>query len=179
MTQTARLYGGSLYDLAAEEQLTDTVLEQMQQIKVLFRENPDYLRLLAEPSVPKGERTRLIEEAFGDRAERYLVNFLKILCERGILMEYAGCCEAFTKRYNADNNIAEAIVTGAVRLTDAQLTALKAKLEKISGKKVSLVQKTDPSLIGGLRVELEGKLLDGTISGRLSGLSKAMNEVVV
>ena len=29
MTQTARLYGGSLYDLAAEEQLTDTIMEQM------------------------------------------------------------------------------------------------------------------------------------------------------
>ena len=41
MTQIARLYGGSMYDLAAEEQLTDTVLEQMQTIRQLFRENPD------------------------------------------------------------------------------------------------------------------------------------------
>ena len=46
MTQIARLYGGSMYDLAAQEQLTDTVMEQMQVIRQLFRENPDYVKLL-------------------------------------------------------------------------------------------------------------------------------------
>ena len=53
MTQIARLYGSSMYDLAAEEQLTDTVLEQMQTIRQLFRENPDYVKLLSEPSILK------------------------------------------------------------------------------------------------------------------------------
>ncbi len=85
MTQIARLYGSSMYDLAAEEQLTDTVLEQMQTIRQLFRENPDYVKLLSEPSIPKEERTKLLDTAFGTEAERYLVNFLKLLCERGIL----------------------------------------------------------------------------------------------
>ena len=93
MTQTARLYGGSMYELAAEEQLTGIILEQMQMVRKLFCENPEYVKLLMEPSIPKEERTKLIEEAFGAQAERYLVNFLKLLCERNILMEFAGCCE--------------------------------------------------------------------------------------
>ena len=92
MTQYARLYGGSLYDLAAEENLTDAIGEQMKEIRNLFRENPDYVKLLCEPSVPKTERTKLIEEAFGGQAERYLVNFMKLLCERNLLGEFAGCC---------------------------------------------------------------------------------------
>ena len=46
MTQTSRLYGGSLYDLAAEEQLTDVILTQMLQVRELFQENPDYMYLL-------------------------------------------------------------------------------------------------------------------------------------
>ena len=56
MTQTARVYGGSLYDLAAEEQLTDNIKQQMADILQLFRENPDYIRLLSEPSIPTEER---------------------------------------------------------------------------------------------------------------------------
>lgn len=179
MTQTARLYGGSLYDLAVEEKLADTILEQMQEIRDIFRENPDYVKLLSEPSLPKEERIKLIEEAFGGQAERYLVNFIKLLCERGLLGEYAGCCEAFTRRYNADHGIAEAVVTSAVALSEIQMTALREKLEKISGKKVSLVQKTDPSVLAGLRVELEGKQLDGTVQGRLSGISKKLSEIIV
>ena len=179
MTQIAKLYGGSLYDLAAEEQLADTVAEQMKEIRDIFRENPDYVKLLSEPSIPKEERTKLIEEAFGAQAERYLVNFIKLLCERGLLGEYAGCCQEFTRRYNLDYGIAEAVVTSAVALSKSQMEALRDKLEKISGKKVSLTQKTDASVVAGLRVELEGKLLDGTVQSRLSGISKKLNEIIV
>ncbi len=179
MTQTARLYGGSLYDLAAEEQLTGTIREQMEEIRQIFRENPDYQKLLAEPSIPKAERTKLIEDAFGTQAERYLVNFLKLLCERNLLGEYAGCCEEFTRRYNVDHHIAEAVVTSAVTLTAEQMETLKVRLEKMTGKQVSLIQKKDPSVVAGLRVEIEGKQLDGTVQSRLSGISKKLNEVIV
>ena len=150
MTQIARLYGSSMYDLAAEEQLTDTVLEQMQTIRQLFRENPDYVKLLSEPSIPKEERTKLLDTAFGTEAER-----------------------------NMDHNIATAVVTSAVALTDEQMAALKDKLEKISGKTVTLTQKTDPTVLAGLKVELEGRQLDGTVKSRLDDLSRKLNELIV
>ena len=51
--------------------------------------------------------------------------------------------------------------------------------QKLSGKKVYLVQKTDASVLGGLRVELEGVQLDGTVQSRISGISKKLNELVV
>ena len=52
MTQTARVYGGSLYDLAAEEKLTEQILEQMKEIRRIFSENPEYVSLLGQPSIP-------------------------------------------------------------------------------------------------------------------------------
>lgn len=179
MTQTARVYGGSLYELAVEEQLVESIGSQMEEIRQIFWENPDYMKLLSEPSVPWKERTLLVDQAFGEQAEKYLVNFIKILCERNILREYGGCCEEFRRRYNADHGIAEAVVTGAVPLNDTQMEALKQKLENISGRKISLSQKTDPSVVAGIRVELEGKLLDGTVQGRLSALSRKLDEIIV
>ena len=59
------------------------------------------------------------------------------------------------------------------------MEALKAKLEKMSGKQVSLIQKRDPSVVAGLRVEMEGKQLDGTVQSRLSGISRKLNEIIV
>ena len=64
-------------------------------------------------------------------------------------------------------------------LTEAQAEALKQKLEKLSGKKISLSLKTDPSLLGGVRVELEGKELDGTVKGRLDGLSRKLDSLTL
>ena len=179
MTQTARLYGGSLYDLAAEERLTDVIYEQTKEIRKLFGENPDYVKLLSEPAIPFEERKGLIETAFGTQAERYLVNFIKLLCERNILHEFAGCCEEFTRRYHAEHGIAEAIVTSAAALKEDQISALKTKLEKISGKKVELKLVVDPTVLAGIRVEIEGRQLDGTVQSRLSGSSRRLNDIIV
>ena len=60
MTKTARVYGGSLYDLAAEEKLDGQIMEQMIAIRQIFRENPGYLKLLGEPAIPEDERLSLI-----------------------------------------------------------------------------------------------------------------------
>ena len=179
MSQTSQLYGGSLYELAAEEQLTETIMQQMIEIRQLFWDNPDYVRLLLEPSISKDERTGLIETAFGAQAERYLINFIKILCERNILGEYPECVNEFVQRYNADHGITEAFVTSAVALSKEQEQALAEKLARMTGKKVNLVTKVDPAVVGGLRGEIEGKLYDGTVSTRLSGFSRKLNEMIV
>ena len=179
MTERSRVYGSSLYDLAVEEKITEPIREQMLAIKQILRDNPDYIRLLSEPSIKKVERLGLIDKAFGGSCEKYLVSFIKLLCERGLLGEYEGCCETFTKRYNEDNNTSEAVVTSAVPLSDSQLKALKAKLESISGRKISLTTKTDAKVLAGLKVELDGKQLDGTVSGRLSGIKRKLDEVVM
>ena len=179
MTQAAKVYGGSLYDLAAEEKLDGQIMEQMNEIRQIFRENPEYLKLLGEPAIPQEERIKMLDEAFGGQVELYLLNFLKLLCEKKILREFAGCCEEFRRRYNTDHGIVEAVVTGAVKLKDDQMEALSAKLEKVSGKKIHLTQKTDPTILAGLRVEMEGRQLDGTVQGRISDIEKRLNEVVV
>ena len=58
MTETARVYGGSLYELAQEEHLEEEILSEMKEIRALFRENPEYPRLLSEPSIPRNRADR-------------------------------------------------------------------------------------------------------------------------
>lgn len=179
MTKTAKIYGSGLYDLALEDNLSEVIMEELNEVRKVFWENPDYQKLLGLPSIPKHERTKLVEEAFGTQVERYLVNFLKILCERGIIMEFGGCCDEYTRRYRIDHNISEAVVYSAVPLSTSQKDALKDKLEKMSGKTVILTEKLQPSLIAGVRVELDGKQLDGSVKGRLAGISRKLEELVM
>lgn len=179
MTERAGIYGGSLYDLAAEEHLTKPIYDDMLAVRDILRENPDYLRLLSEPAIKKEERLDLIEKAFGAACERYLVSFLKLLCDRNLLGEFEGCFTAYKKRYNADHNIAEAVVTSAVALSDGQLKTLGDKLGKYSGKTVVITQRIDPKVLAGIKVELEGRQLDGTVSGRLDNMSRKLSEIIM
>ncbi len=179
MTKTAKLYGGSLYDLAAGERLTERILEEMKAVQQILKENVGYIRLLSEPSVPKADRISLLDQAFGGRIHDYLLNFLKILCENGTLGEWNDCVREFRARYNEDLNIAEANVTSAVPLSEAQTAALTQKLQSLTNKTIILTQKIDSRVIGGLKVELDGMAFDGTSRARLLGLRKKITEIIV
>ena len=179
MTNTAVIYGDSLYDLCAEENLTGELLSQTGAVKDIFEDNPDYIRVLNEPSLPKADRLKLLDEAFGGKIHAYLLNFLKLLCEKGIIAEYCNCAKQYNKRYCMDNGIVEATVTSAVRLSEQQKEKLTARLEKISGKKVVLIEKIDDKFIAGLKVDMDGKQYDGTVSERINTIRKAVSDIIV
>ena len=179
MTSDSSLYGQSLYDLAVAEKVTCEILQEMESVQQVFAENPDYITLLSEPSIPKKERLSLVKQALEGQIHPYLMNFICILIEHGQIRGFSGCTKKFRSCYNTDNGIAEAKVTSAVALTDGQAQSLKARLEKLSGKTVLLHKTVDPDVLGGLRVEMEGMLYDGTVSGRLQDLGRKVNEIVV
>ena len=108
MTETARMYGGSLYDLAAEEGLDERILGELEGVTALLNGDAEYLHLLSIPSIPKKERCALLDEAFRGQVHLYVLNFMKLLCEKGALRELPGCVRAYRLRYNEAHGILEA-----------------------------------------------------------------------
>ena len=100
MTTATSVYGQSLYDLAAEEGLSEEILKQMEAVQAIFKENPDYITLLLEPSIPRRERLGLLEEAFKGQVHPYLQNFLMILLENSLLRGFSACCRTYRESYN-------------------------------------------------------------------------------
>lgn len=167
MTATGKTYGDALYDLAAEEALCDELLEQVKLLARLFRENPQYPALLTSPDIPREERLHLIGEALTGQVHPYLVNFLSLLCERGRLPAFAGCAARYEQRWLEDHNTVRGRVSSAVPLTETQLTVLAARMGETLGKHVLLEGTVSLSLIGGIRVEIDGRVWDGSLRGRL------------
>ncbi len=91
------MYGGSLYDLAAEEGLETRILEELDAVADILKQDPEYLHLLSIPSIPKKERCALLDEAFRGKVHLYVLNFVKILCEKGTLRELPGCARALPR----------------------------------------------------------------------------------
>ncbi len=174
MTKTAKTYGEALYDLALEENRAEEYLAQVQLVCTLFEENPDYLRLLADPAISKQERCGLLEQCFGGCLAPYVLNFLKILCENGTIREFPGCARAFVLRYNAEHGILEVTAWTAVEMSQPQREALTEKLAQVTGKTIALSCRQDRRLLGGVKLEYDGKMVDGTALGRLRGIQKEL-----
>ncbi|MFI3169912.1 MAG: ATP synthase F1 subunit delta [Faecalibacterium sp.] len=174
MTQVAKMYGGSLYDLAAEENIAEEIRTELDAVCGLLAENPTYQHLLCLPNIPKKERCALLEEAFGGNIQPYLLNFLKILCENGTFSELKGCAQEYHNRYNEAHGILVAVATAAQPLTEAETEALRASLAEKTGKQIELSVTIDPACLGGLRVDVEGTAFDGTVKGRLARMQKSL-----
>ena len=179
MTATGKTYGDALYDLAAEEALCDELLEQVKLLARLFRENPQYPALLASPDIPLEERLHLIGEALSGQVHPYLVNFLRLLCQRSRLPAYYDCAARFEQCWLEAHHTVKGRVTSAVPLSEEQLAALSARMGETLGKRVLLEGRVSPSLIGGVRVEIEGRVWDGSLRGRLEELGGLLRSAVL
>lgn len=111
MTDLSREYGDGLYALCAEEGIAKEVLEQLQALKACFDEQPDFCRLLSNMSLSKQERVGIVDRTLRGQVHPYVLNFLKILCERGALHAFSGCEQAYREQYNRDHGVTKACVT--------------------------------------------------------------------
>ena len=174
MTELAKEYATGLYELAQEEQITDELLSQVMALRDCLDAQPDFLRLLGNMSIGKEERVSILDKTLKGEVHPYLLNFLKILCERGALSEYDNCVTAYRAQYDADHGILEATVTTSAPLTETQKAQLAKKLSDLSKHQVRLREKLDASVIDGVLVEMDGRRYDNTVRQRIKSIRDAM-----
>ena len=179
MTQAGSVYGTALYTLALEEGLTGNLLAELKVLQESFRETPDFIRLLSSPNLSKQERCQILDDSFRGKVHAYVLNFLKILTEKGYIKHFHDCFKTFEDLYNRDNGILPVTAITAVAMSDEQVQKLTAKLSRITEKQVSLQNKVDPSVLGGVRLDYDGKRLDDTVSHRMDAITKALKGTVL
>ena len=170
MNETGKEYAEALFALASEENELEEITASVGTLKELFTEAPDYLEFLSSPAVPVAERTAAVEEALGNSLPEHTVSFVKLLCERGRIGEIFSCIKEYEALYQYTTGVTKAYVTSAAPLSDKQKKALTVKLERLLGHRIELSVTVDPTLIGGLTVEADGQILEGSLKHRLDEL---------
>ena len=176
MNDTAREYAVALFELAAEREQLAAVGEDLTLVAAQFAETPAYIEFLSSPAVSKEERLSALRAAFDGAVAETTLSFLCVLCENGRLYEFARCAEVYDELYRESQKITTANVISAVELTSEQRSRLCDKLSRQTGHTVTLHCTVDPTLLGGVVVELDGKRLDGSVKRRLQVLKDVMSE---
>ena len=179
MTEVGNVYGESLYELAKEESLDAQIGGQLAALQEAFHQEPDFIRLLSSPNLTKAERCQILDDSFRSKVHSYVLNFMKILTEKNYVRYFSDCCDAFTARYNQDNNILTVTAVTAVALTPAQTEKLTEKLSRITGKQIALKNRIESNVLGGMRLDYDGQRLDDTVSHRLDAIRDLLDKTVL
>ena len=179
MTNVAVVYAQALYDLVKEENCSEPVLKELSALSEGFAREPDFVRLLSAPNLIKEERCRILDDSFRGKVHPYVLNFLKILTEKGYMRHFADCCKEYRAAYNRDHGILEVWAVTAVPLTADQTGRLAQKLAKVTGKEIALHNRIDPACLGGIRLDYDGKRVDDTVSHRLDTIGALLKNTVL
>ncbi len=176
MAATGNNYAEALFMLALEENLIDEFYNGLKLVEAVFKENPEYLQFLSTPSIPKSERTQALAAAFEEKIHEHILSFLQLLCEHGKVDNFFDCVSEFARLRELKNGTVVATVKTAIELDNAQKDSLINALQKRTGKTVSLKCVVEPALLGGIAVEIDGQLLDGSVKNNLKHAREVISE---
>ena len=179
MTRAGSVYGQALYDLTHAEGCDEAVLQELRVLAESFCREPEFLRLMSAANITKEERCQILDRSFRGKVHPYVLNFMKILVEKGYFKEFSPCVDAYKSCYNHDHKILEVKATAAVALTQAQQQRLTEKLSSITGKTVELTCVVDPRCLGGMRLDYDGRRVEDTLRQRLDTLGDLLKNTAI
>ena len=175
MTTTSKEYAAALFELAVQAGVTKETSAGLETVVSAIRQIPEYRALLASPAIGKEKRMDALQDAFGEKVPQVLMAVLRMMVSRG---QFAGI-ERMAREYDrlARDYRGECVarVISAVPLKEIEAVTIRQELEKRLGKMVTLQCVVEPSLIGGVRVEADGKVIDGSIRNKLEKIKEVMN----
>lgn len=163
----SRRYAKALFELALEERREDEVGQEIDRFLTAYS-GSSLLAVLNNPAFPLGSRKNIIVEVSrGLQLSPLAVHFLSLLLERDRLSYLPSVASRYRRLLDEKKGRVEAVVVAPDPLAAATLARMREALGKVSGKEVVLQQESDPRLIGGVVIQLEGKVYDGSVRAQI------------
>lgn len=171
----SRRYAKALLEVAKDKKEIEGIEKDLKRIASLIEENPRLSGLLFDPSIDLGFKKGLMEDILGAlKAVPVLSRFLDILIEKNRLKHIATIALVFEELSNEAHNRLKAIITTTYSISKDLRERLKEKLSRITKKEVLLEEKIEPSLISGIKVQIGGYTVDGSIKAQLGQLKEEL-----
>lgn len=177
MAEYAVSYAEALYSLAADENKSKEILDDLECVCQSLSENRAYIKLINAPDIVFEEKEKLIDEAFGAGVDKYVLNILKLLAKNRLFNIIYDLKDEYEKSYNKDNNIEKATVISARELSESLKEKLLSKLCKMTGKTVVIDYVTDEKVLGGLVVRFSDTQIDASVKTRLEALKEKLSAI--
>jgi F-type H+-transporting ATPase subunit delta len=175
---TARRYAEAAFEIAER----DDSMETWTAAFAIAEErlvDPRAMRFLSNPSVPAVSRNDVLERILGDDVKGAPRNLLALMVRRGRFEQLPAVIREFGRLYRQREGIVEATVTSAAALDEAEIGALRTRLETVTGKRIELSQAVDAQLLGGVQVRVGDQLIDGSVRGRLERLRNHFTNIAI
>lgn len=176
-----KVYGEAFFELCEEQgdAVMKDILGELTELDGIFNENTEFIKLMSTPTVAVEEKIALVEEmGKAGGISELTTNLLCLLAEKNRFGCFSGIIKYYRAEYNERFKLADITVTSAQPLTDALREQIAAKMSQIIGKTVTITEKVDDSLIGGVIIDYGSRRYDGSVKSRLNALKNELASII-
>ena len=164
----AKRYAKALFNLAEQDKAIEQYGQEMDQFVRLLGELPKLAGAIQSPLYPEATRKSLFATGADKVGMAPIVrSFVNLLVEKKRVQHIAEIADYYHKLIDEHANVARAQLSAATALSEGVVGEIALSLEKMTGKKVVIEFKEDPSLIGGVVAQIGDLVLDGSVRRQL------------
>ena len=165
-------YAAAFFDLAEEKGVVENAYEDMLLLGNVCTSNRDFVLMLQNPMVHAEKKSKVITKIFGASVNKLSLSFMSLMIRKRRERFLPSIAEAFTDLYKASKGIKTAFVTSAVELEKNEKEGVLEILQKLTDKKIDLVENINTDLLGGFIINLDDFQVDQSVSTKIKKLKK-------
>jgi F-type H+-transporting ATPase subunit delta len=167
-------YAKPLLQLATEQNLATQVGDDLAQLVEVVRQNKTFGLYLSDPGVSHDERNATLKRVFNGKVSPLLQQFLGVLNHRNKLRYLPQIAKAYHQLLEDQLGNIEVDVTTAQRLSAEQVETVRQRVSAALGKNAIVHQYVDESILGGLVVRVQDKLIDASVRYQLQAIKQQL-----
>ena len=167
-------YGTALLEAARETGQEDRILEEGLSLVEIMKQEPDFRKFISYPGIPADEKKEVIVSVFEGTICQELLNFLCILVDKRRAGRFESIMKAYRSMRDKEEGVLYGTVLSTIGLDELRISEVEAEVSRLLQSKVCLTSEVDPGLLAGIKVMIDGKIIDASYRRKLDELSMNM-----
>ena len=164
------VYGSALYQAACDVGKKEEILNEAKELLKIFNQEKDLFAFFESPIISGIEKKKVVD---GNSSEE-LLNFLFIMIDKGRTRHFARAVKVYEELFDNDTGFSYGKIYSVSPLSDEKLKKFEDETSKLLRKNVKLENEKDASLIGGVKILIDGKIIDASVRKRLEEMNNSI-----
>jgi len=167
-------YANATYVAASKASLLDTVEQELAGVKLTATNSPAFQSFLENPLIAREQKEAMVSDMFKGKVTDITLNLMLTLAGNARLAEASKISDTYSQLMKAKRGEVEATIISAEPLTKGQMDTVASAMKSQVGKdkKVVLSAEVDPTIIGGLQVQIGDQFLDLSVGSKIDSISR-------
>ncbi len=175
--QLIKKYALSIYSIGKKENALEEIESGIHALNSLYKQSSIFRYFLITKKISEKNKKLILSDILKDVCSFYVIELLHIIIEKGDIKSLSAIINRFFVFVSNETDIVPVRIITSSALDDKTNEALIWKIESKLNKKVNAKNEVDPKIIGGVKLMISNKVIDGSVSHQLRKIKNALEQV--